>query len=125
MVGEDLPLAVGVAGEVGGVQDEVSVLCRGELVCRVEEARVGVENGGGDDLVSYQVLGAIAVGEECIQDRAALAECGFQEGELWCGDGEGEGVDIPEPFEALAVAECVIVHAVVPHHAACGFTAMG
>jgi hypothetical protein len=44
MVGEDLPLAAGVTGEIGGMEDEVLVLCRVEVVGWIDESRVGVED---------------------------------------------------------------------------------
>ena len=73
-----------------------------------QESRIGMQQGGREQSPLQQVLRAVDVGQNEIQQSGPLNESGFHPFPFRRVDEQGENIKIPDPFGAFAFAGEVI-----------------
>jgi hypothetical protein len=124
-VGEDDPSAGGVADEVAAVDVEEATAGGIDAADGAEEAGVGVDELGWEEVFLDEALGAVDVLEDGFEEADALGEGGGDGLEVGVGDEEGEDVEHPGAAGAEGVVEDVVSDAVVVEEALDGIGAAG
>ena len=117
------PLAVGRTREVGGVEVQEPATGRFAAVRRPQEIRLREHQRGRQPLRADQLLRAIGIGEDAVEERGALDEAGLQPPPFFRADDEGQRVELPRTFHAALIAIDVVGDAALVDEAARGLPA--
>ena len=71
-VGDDPPLAVGGASQIGGVEMQERICCRPDVVAGTQEIRLRKDQRGREPAGTNEFLRAVAVRKNPIEQRRAL-----------------------------------------------------
>ena len=114
MVVDDAPASVGFARQVDGVEVQVARLGH-DAVAGAEERGVGKKEGGRDEAVAQQLLLAVGVGEDGVQQAGALDERRLQPAPLAAREDERDEVDFPTLSGRGRIGEDVVGDAHFAH----------
>jgi hypothetical protein len=114
MVVDDAPASVDLARQVDGVEMQVAGLGH-DAVAGTEEGGVGEHEGRRDEAVAQQLLLAVGVGEDGVQQAGALDERRLQRAPLAAREDERDEVDFPPLSRRRRVGEDVVGDAHLAH----------
>ncbi len=116
-VGEHPPLAVGRAGEIDCQHVQITVRGNGYADQRPQKRGIGVEQRRGKTPLRHQVLRAVEIFEDEVQQLRALNDAGFEEAPFIGGDEKGNDVDLPRPVGSEGIAVDVVGDSVLANAA--------
>lgn len=111
-IGNDPPLAIGRAGEVDGVAVEPDLAGHIDAVAGPEKARVGEDEFRRQGAVLQQLLFAVDIAEDPVEQVGALRDAGFDLVPLFFADHHGQRIHGPGALAAFGVAIDVVGDAV-------------
>ena len=112
-VGNDPPAAVGRAREVDGVNVQPDAARHWDADAGAQEARVAVDQRRRQQALAQQVLRAVEVAQDAVEQVRALRHCGLDFGPLLGRQEQRQDVEIPGAVDAARVRVDVVGDAVL------------
>ena len=106
------PLPIGGARQVDGQQVEVVGPGNGDVMAGAPEGRVAEYQGGGKISVQEQLLRAVEIGKDGVQQARALDQAGFQVAPFRGRDEQRNGIQTPRAVGSQGIAIDVVGDAV-------------
>ncbi len=117
------PLAIRRARQIGGVEMEVGAVHRADAVLGSQKIRLGEQQGRRQPARTDEILRAVAVGEDAIEERGTLDKGALQLGPLPFPDDKGNRIEIPRALNAPRVAIHIVGDSLLQHEPARSFRA--
>ena len=114
-LGHEVPAPRRTPDEIEGHQMQVMPLR--DAVHGAEVAWMALHQGRGQQTIAQQLLSAVDVLQNALQQLRALQDAGRERGPFGGGNQQGQEIDFPRALGALAVGIDVVADAVAQHHA--------